>query len=139
MSKRLYKLSISMICDYFCGFNQTVWCSIVGVFLIETQNKLKFRICFQRVFVLQDFFSLWKIVIFMMNCIRWFNIFCIFVFENTHLGIRIDAKTVFTVLFFLWMPLRNQRSMMKKTVKIGFFMFFIIFVSLKSRSPDISF
>ena len=69
-----------------------------------------------------------------MNCTRWFKIFYIFVFENTHLGIRIDAKTVFTFLFFLWMPLKNQRSMMKKTVKISFFTFFVPFRYLKNAS-----
>ena len=102
---------------------------------VKNQNV---RNCFQRVFVLQDFFIFRKIVIFMMNCTRWFKIFVIFLFEKSHLGIRIDAKTVFTFLFFLWMPLKNQRSMMEKTVKIGFFTFFINFPSLKNHFPKIS-
>ena len=70
-------------------------------------------------------------MIFMWNCTRCVKIFYIFVFENTHLGIRIDAKTVFVFLFFLGIPLKNQRSMMKKTVKFRFFMFFINFPSLE--------
>ena len=135
MSKRPSKLIISVIFDDFYGFNQTFWCSIVGVFLIETHKNLKKkRFCFQRVFVLQDFCIFRKIMIFVMNCTRWFKIFCIFVFEKTHLGIRIDAKTVFTFLFFLWMPLKNQRSMMEKTVKIGFSRFLSIFRHSKNAS-----
>ena len=110
-----------------------------GVFGSKHRKNKNSRNCFQRVFVLQDFFIFRKIVIFMMNCTRWFKIFCIFVFEKTHLGIRIDAKTVFTFLFFLWMPLKNQRSMMKKTVKIRVFTFLINFPSLKNRFPEISF
>ena len=39
--KRPSKLIISMIFDDFYGFNQTFWCSIVGVFLIETHTKNK--------------------------------------------------------------------------------------------------
>ena len=85
-----------------------------GIFGSKHRTFPNFRNCFQRVFVLQDFFPPRKSVIFMMNCTRWFRIFCIFVFENTHLGIRIDAKTVFTFFVFLWMPLKNQRLMMKK-------------------------
>ena len=84
--------------------------------------------CIARLFIFR------KILIFVMNCTRWFRIFYRFVFENTHLGIRIDAKIVFTFLFFLWMPLKNQRSMMKKTTKIRFFTFFVVFRDLKNAS-----
>ena len=41
-------------------------------------------------------------------------------------------------LFFLWMPLKNQRSMMKKTVKDRFFTFFINFPSLDKCFLNIS-
>ena len=137
--KRPSKLIISVMFYVFYEFNQTFWCCIVGVFLIETSIISFFRNCLQRVFVLQDFFIFRKIVIFVMDCIRWFKLFCIFVFEKTHSGVRIDAKIVFTFLFFLWMPLKNQRSMMKKTEKIGVFTFFIIFSSLGNCFRDISF
>ena len=39
VSKRPSNLFISVIFDDFYGFNQTFWCSIVGVFLIETHTK----------------------------------------------------------------------------------------------------
>ena len=75
VSKRYSKLTISVICDDFCGFNQTFWCSFVGVFLIETHKNIFFRKCFQMVFVLQDFYILRNIMLFMMSCIRCFKIF----------------------------------------------------------------
>ena len=37
--KRPSKLIISVIFDDFYGFNQTFWCSIVGVFLVETHKN----------------------------------------------------------------------------------------------------
>ena len=119
MFKRPSKLIISMIFDDFYGFNQTFWCSIVGVFLIETHKNFKISILFSKGFCIVRFFF-WKITIFMMNCTRWFKIFCIFIFENTHLGIRIDAKSVFFFFFFFceclwkthvrwWKNYKNQR------------------------------
>ena len=40
--KRPSKLIISVMFDHFYGFNQTFWCSIVGVFLVETHTNFKF-------------------------------------------------------------------------------------------------
>ena len=72
-----------------------------------------------------------------MNCIRWFIIFCIFVFEKTHLGIRIDANTVFTFLFFLWMPLKNNVRWWKNSKNLGFHVFYQFSVT-KNRLLEIS-
>ena len=89
-------------------------------------QTLKFQICFQRVFVLQDFLFSKNYLIFVMNCTRWFKIFCIFVFENTHLGIRIDAKTVFIFCFFcecLWKTNARWWKNCKNLVFHGFYQF----------------
>ena len=45
-------------------------------------------------------------------------------FENAYSGIVIDSKTVFSVLYFMCMPLINTRSIMKKTENPTFFLHF---------------
>ena len=56
----------------------------------------------------------------MMSCIRKIQHFDILSYKNTQIGIRIDAKSIFTFVFFLSMPLKNVGSVMKKTEKSGF-------------------
>ena len=50
VSKRSSKLIISVIVDDFYGFNQTFWCSIVGVFLVETHTNFKFSDLFSKTY-----------------------------------------------------------------------------------------
>ena len=56
VSKRPSKLIISMIFDVFYGCNQTFWCSIVGVFLIETHKNFKFSDLFSNGFCITRLF-----------------------------------------------------------------------------------
>ena len=51
----------------------------------------------------------------MRRCTCGFKEFTFLFFENVYLRLGIDAKTVFTFLFFLRMPLINTRSMTEKT------------------------
>ena len=70
VSKRHSKLIISMIFDDFYGFNQTFWCSIVGVFLIETHKNINisgivfkgFLYCKTFVFSEKSWFSWWTVL-----------------------------------------------------------------------------
>ena len=54
--KRPSKLIISVIFDDFYGFNHTFWCSIVGVFLIETHKNFKISILFSNGFCIVRLF-----------------------------------------------------------------------------------
>ena len=56
VSKRPSKLIISVIFDHFYGFNQTFWCSIVGVFLVETHTNFKFSDLFSKGFCIARLF-----------------------------------------------------------------------------------
>ena len=58
--KRPSKLIISVIFDDFYGFNHTFWCSIVGVFLIETHKNFKISILFSKGFCIARLFFLSK-------------------------------------------------------------------------------
>ena len=120
-----------LFCKHFPVFLMWYCRCVIGSKRVKNKN---IRNCFQRVFVLQDVFIFRKIMIFMWNCTRCFKIFYICVFEKTHLGIRIDANTVFTFLFFLGIPLKTQRSMMKKTGKTGVSRFLSIFRHSKTTS-----
>ena len=60
VSKRPSKLIISVIFDDFYGFNHTFWCSIVGVFLIETQKNFKISILFSKGFRIARLFYFLK-------------------------------------------------------------------------------
>ena len=102
-----------------------------GIFGSKHRKNKNSRNCFQRVFVLQVFFIFRKIVIFMMTCTRWFKIFCIFVFGNRHLGIRIDAKTVFTFCFFCECLWKTNARWWKKLKKSRFSRFYHFFVTRK--------
>ena len=84
VSKRPSKLIISVIFDDFYGFNQTFWCSIVGVFLIETHKKIKifgivfkgFLYCKTFLFFEKSWFSWWTV----LGDLKYFT----FLFLKTH-------------------------------------------------------
>ena len=68
VSARCSKLTISVTFDDFYRTNQTFWCSIVGVFLIETHKNTQFIKLFSKRFCIEFFFTFKnKIVIFMMD------------------------------------------------------------------------
>ena len=66
----------------------------------------------------------------MRRCTCGFKEFTFLFFENVYLRLGIGAKTVFTFLFFLRMPLINTRSMTEKTENHTFFDTFEVFSSL---------
>ena len=82
--KRPSKLIISMIFDVFYGFNQTFWCCIVGVFLIETSKiSFFFEIVFKGflycktfLFFGKSWFSWWTV----LGDLKYFT----FLFLKTH-------------------------------------------------------
>ena len=62
VSERPSKLIVSVTFDDFYWFNQTCWCSIVGVFLIETHKIPKFTELFSKRFCIERLFYFLKIV-----------------------------------------------------------------------------
>ena len=84
VSTRPSKLIISVIFDDFYGFNQTFWCSIVGVFLTETHKNLKIPelfskgFCIARLFLFSEklWFSWWTV----LGDLKYFA----FLFLKTH-------------------------------------------------------
>ena len=84
VSKRPSKLIISVIFDHFYGFNQTFWCSIVGVFLVETHTNFKFPDLFSKgfciarlLYILQKSWLSWWTV---LGDLKYFS----FLFLKTH-------------------------------------------------------
>ena len=139
MSKRPSKLIISVLFDDFYGLNQTFWCNIVGVFLIETHKHLTFAELFSKGFCMARLFIFWKIMIFVMNCTWWFKIFCVFCFQKYTIRNKNRCENGFHFFVLSVNAFEKPTFDDEKTVKIWVFTFLINFPSLKNRFPDISF
>ena len=69
-------LIVSVTSDDFYRFNQTFWCSTVGVFLLETHKNTKFLELFSKRFCIESFFIfktkswyLWWTVLVFLNIV----------------------------------------------------------------------
>ena len=72
VSERPSKLTVSVTFDDFYRFSQTFWCSIVGVFLIETYTNKKNPELFSKRFCIERLFYFITIYVFHETLYLWF-------------------------------------------------------------------